>query len=145
MESIGRTPDPAEAREALASIDRVQRAVRDTPWPTWIYPVNAVLMGAMALATLTPEGRRPIALMAAALLTVAVNVTAGYRMGTPWTLPTSRVFLAAVAASGLCVLAATAVADSAGPSWPIVALAAAAAAFYLAGSVAHRRSTGRPR
>jgi hypothetical protein len=66
-------------------------------------------------------------------------------MGTPWTLPTSRAFLAAVAASGLCVPAALAVADNTGLAWPVVALAVAAAALYLAGSVAHRRSTGRPR
>ena len=142
MESIGRTPDPAEAREALASIDRAQRAVRDTPWPTWIYPVNAALLGAMALTPLAPEHRRLSALVAVALLVMAVNLAAGYRMGTPWTLPTSRTFLAAVAASGLCVLAAFAVADN---TWPVVTLAVAAAVLYLAGGVAHRRSTGRPR
>jgi hypothetical protein len=145
MESIGRTPDRAEAREALASIDRSQKAVRDTPWPTWIYPVNAALIGIMALTFLAPEPRRFAALIGVAFLIVVVNLTAGYRMGTPWTLPTSRAFLAAVAASGLCVLAAFFVADNTDLTWPVVALAVAATALYLAGSVAHRRSTGRPR
>ena len=144
MESIGRRPDPAEARAALASIQDVQRAVRDTPWPTWLYPANAALLAAMALAFLLPQ-HRLAAFWAVACTVVAVNVTAGYRMGTPWALPTSRAFLAAVAVSGGCVLGAVVVADLTERAWPVVALAVAAAGTYLAGSVAHRRSTGRPR
>ena len=144
MESFGRAPDPAEAREALASIERAQRAVRDTPWPTWLYPVNAVLVGAMALASLLQEHGNT-ALLAIAAAIVGVNVTAGYRMGTPWALPTSRVFLAAVAASTLCVVAAIAVAGLTERGWPVVVLAIAATVIYLVGGVGHRRSTGRPR
>ncbi|GAB2588442.1 hypothetical protein Aab01nite_43100 [Paractinoplanes abujensis] len=142
MENIERVPDANEAREALASIDVAQRAVRDTPWPTWIYPVNAVLLGGMALAALAPEHRRLTTLWAVALVVIAVNATVGYRMGTPWTWPTSRVFLASVVAAGACVAAAFVVT---GHTALTVALAVAAAALYLAGSVAHRRSTGRPR
>jgi hypothetical protein len=144
MENIERRPDPAEAREALASIERAQLAVRNTPWPTWIYPVNAVLVAGMALTSLLPQ-HRSAALFAVAVTIICVNVTAGYRMGTPWALPTSRAFLTAVTASTLCVVAAIAVADVVERAWPIVVLAVAAAVIYLAGGVAHRASTGRPR
>jgi len=144
MESIGQVPNPAEARDALASIDDVQRAVRDTPWPAWLYLINAVLLGAMALTSLLHEHRSG-ALLAVGLTVVGVNVTAGYRIGAPWALPTSRGFLAAVAASVYCVVAALAVADLIEPTWPVVVLALAATAIYLTGGVVHRRSTGRPR
>lgn len=144
MESTGRGPDPAEARDALAGIRDVQRAVRDTPWPTWLYPVNAVLLGALASTSLLQEHRSSV-LLAVALTVVGVNLTAGYRMGTPWALPTSRGFLAAVAASVSCVVAALAVTDLTERTWPVVVLAIATTAIYLAGGVVHRRSTGRPR
>ncbi|MGX6608162.1 hypothetical protein ACWKSP_39480 [Micromonosporaceae bacterium Da 78-11] len=136
--------DPAEAREALADIDTAQRAVRDTPWPTWIYPVNAFLLGAMALTfALGDDGFAP--LLAASAVLIAVNMLAGYRMGTPFTLPTSRVFVASVVAAAACVLAAFVVAEVTARQWPIVVLAIAAAAIYLAGGLTHRRSTGAPR
>jgi hypothetical protein len=144
MESIGQVPDPAEARQALASIEDVQRALRDTPWPTWLYPVNAFLLGAMALTSLLQEHQSSV-LLAIALLVVGVNVTTGYRMGTPWTLPASRGFLAAVAASAFCLVAALAVTELTERTWPVLVLAIATVAIYLAGGVVHRRSTGRPR
>jgi len=144
MENIERRPSPAEAREALASVERAQRAVRDTPWPTWLYPVNALLIAGMALTSLLPQ-QRTAALLAVALTIVGVNVVAGYRMGTPWALPARRAFLAAVAASTLCVVAAVAIADVVERALPVVVLAVAAAVIYLAGGVAHRASTGRPR
>jgi Kef-type K+ transport system membrane component KefB len=144
MENVSRGPDPAEARDALASIRDVQRAVRDTPWPTWLYPVNAVLLGALALTPVLHEHRSSV-LLAVALTVMGVNGTAGYRMGTPWALPTSRGFLAAVVASVSCVVAAFAVTDLTERTWPVVVLAIATTAIYLAGGVIHRRSTGRPR
>lgn len=145
MESTGRVPNPAEARDALASIRDVQRAVRDTPWPTWLYPVNAALLGALALTSLLQEHGGSVAL-AVALTLVGVNVTVGYRMGTPWgALPTSRGFLVAVTASTLCLASALLVADFAERTWPVVVLAIATTVIYLAGGVVHRRSTGRPR
>ncbi|MEU4422526.1 hypothetical protein AB0F81_18000 [Actinoplanes sp. NPDC024001] len=144
MENNTHVPDPAEAREALASIDTAQRAVRDTPWPTWIYPANAFLLGAMTLTFALGDDGFPFLLAAGAVL-MAVNVLAGYRMGTPYTLPTSRVFLALVGASTACLFAAFVVSELTAQAWPIVVLAVAAAAFYLAGGVAHRRSTGTPR
>ncbi len=144
MESIDRTPDAAEARAALADVQRAQRAVRDTPWPTWIYPVNALLLGAMAATALLRDDRNPV-FLAIGLTVLGVNVAAGYRMGTPWTVPTSRLFVALVLASGACVLAALVVADATTAAWPVLALAVAAAACYLVAGVVHRRTTGRPR
>ena len=144
MENNLSVPDPAEAREALATIDTAQRAVRDTPWPTWIYPVNALLLGTMTLTiALGDDGFVP--LLAAGAVLMAVNLLAGYRMGTPYTLPTSRTFLALAGASIACLAAAFVVAELTTQRWPIVVLAVAAAALYLAGGVAHRRSTGAPR
>jgi hypothetical protein len=43
------------------------------------------------------------------------------------------------------MVTAFSVAELTARTWPIIALAIAAAAFYLAGGVAHRRSTGAPR
>jgi hypothetical protein len=43
------------------------------------------------------------------------------------------------------VVAAVAIADVVQGAWPVVGLAVAAAVIYLAGGVAHRASTGRPR
>ncbi|MEV0902034.1 hypothetical protein [Actinoplanes sp. NPDC049802] len=144
MENNTHVPNPAEAREALADIDTAQRAVRDTPWPTWIYPVNALLLGAMTLTfALGDDGL--VLLLAAGAALMAVNVLAGYRMGAPYTLPTSRVFLALAGASTMCLFAAFVVAELTTQARPIVVLAVAAAAFYLAGGVVHRRSTGAPR
>ncbi|MEU4693450.1 hypothetical protein [Actinoplanes sp. NPDC023714] len=144
MENNTQVPNPAEAREALASIDTAQRAVRDTPWPTWIYPVNALLLGAMTLSFAFGEDGF-VYLLAAGAVLMAVNVLAGYRMGTPYTLPTSRLFLGLAGAAMACLLGAFVVAEVTAQTWPIVVLAVAAAALYLAGGVAHRRSTGAPR
>jgi hypothetical protein len=144
MENIPGRPDVVAAREALAGVDDVQRAVRDTPWPVWLYVVNAVLLGAMALTFLLDEVRTT-ALWVVALAVVAVNVGAGYRMGTPWVLPRSRGFLAAVAVAGCCVLGAFVVADLTERARPVVGLAVAAGVVYLLGCVAHFRSTRRVR
>ncbi|OJF12524.1 hypothetical protein [Couchioplanes caeruleus] len=144
MENNPHVPNSVEAREALAHIDTAQRAVRDAPWPTWIYPVNALLLGAMTLTfALGDDGF--VFLLATSAALIAVNMLAGYRMGAPFTLPTSRAFLASAGAAGACVLTAFIAADLTAQPWPIVVLAIAAAAFYLAGGVAHRRSTGAPR
>lgn len=144
MENNLHIPNPAEAREALASIDTVQRAVRDTPWPTWIYPVNALLLGGMTLTfALGGDGFVPFLALGAVL--VAVNMLLGYRMGTPFAYPTSRPFIASVGAGMACLIAAFVIGETSVRRWPIVVLAIAATAFYLAGAVAHRRSTGAPR
>ena len=144
MENNLHVPNPAKAREALANIDTAQRAVRDTPWPTWIYPVNALLLGAMT-ATFALGDDGFVLLLATGAVLIAVNVLAGYRMGTPYTVPTSRAFLASVGAAMACLFGAFVVAELTTQTWPIVVLAIAATASYLAGGVAHRRSTGAPR
>lgn len=143
MESIDRPPTSSEARSALDDIDRVQRAVRDTPWPVWLYPVNAVLIGAMALTPLLTDTVRFAALLMVAALIVAANVITGYRMGTPWALPTSRGFLTSVAVSATFVVVALAFSRPSLPAWLLVLLAAAAAATYSVGSWVHYRSTRR--
>ncbi|XVV15889.1 hypothetical protein ACQP2X_16520 [Actinoplanes sp. CA-131856] len=144
MENNVHVPGSAEAREALASIETAQRAVRDTPWPTWIYPVNALLLGAMTLSFALGEDGVTYLLAGGAVL-VAVNMLAGYRMGTPFTLPTSRVFLALAFTAMGCLLAAFIVAEITTQRWPIVILAVGAAVLYLAAGVVHRKSTGAPR
>lgn len=144
MENNVPVPDPAEARAALATIDTAQRAVRDTPWPTWIYPVNALLMGFMTLTfAFGDDGFVP--LIAAGAVLIAVNLLAGYRMGTPYTLPTSRLFLTLAGAAIVCMAGGFVVGELTTRDWPIVILAVATTAFYLAGGVVHRRSTGAPR
>ncbi|WP_328470863.1 hypothetical protein OHA21_05640 [Actinoplanes sp. NBC_00393] len=144
MENNVHVPDPAEAREALANIDTAQRAVRDTPWPAWIYPVNALLLGAMTLTFALGDDGFVFFLAGGAVL-FAINMLAGYRMGTPFTLPTSRVFLTLAFASIGCLLAAFIVTELTAQRWPIVVLAVAATVLYLAAGVVHRRSTGAPR
>jgi hypothetical protein len=142
MESISPAPDAAAAAKALAEIESAQRAVRDTPWPVWLYPVNAVLLGAMALTTLLDEHSTK-ALLAIALAVVAVNVLAGLRIGTPWALPTSRGFLTAVAVSAGLLGAALVTSGLTDRAWPVVLLAAGTTVSYLVGSVLHHRSTRR--
>ncbi|MFI1995575.1 hypothetical protein [Actinoplanes sp. NPDC020271] len=144
MENNAHVPSPAEAREALANIETVQRAVRDTPWPAWIYPVNALLLGAMTL-TFAFGDDGFVFLLAGGAVLIAVNMLAGYRMGTPFTLPTSRVFLSLCLTAIGCLLAAFTVAELTAQRWPIIVLAVAATALYLAAGVVHRRSTGAPR
>jgi uncharacterized membrane protein YccC len=144
MENNVQVPDPAEAREALTNIETAQRAVRDTPWPTWLYPVNALLLGVMTLTFVLGEDGLVFLLATGAVL-IAVNLLAGYRMGAPFTLPTSRAFLALAFTAIGCLLAAFVVAELTTQRWPIVVLAVVAAVLYLAAGVVHRRSTGAPR
>lgn len=136
------TPDGAEAAAALAAIDRSQRAVRDTPWPVWIYPVNALLLGAMALTPLA-EPSDSSALLAVAVTIIVANLAAGWHNGVPFALPTSRGFVSAVALSALFLVLALVVADLVDSAVPVVALAVAAAATYGVGSIIHYRSTHR--
>jgi hypothetical protein len=142
MENINDNPDPAAARAALTEIAEAERAIRDTPWPTWLYPVNAILLGALALTGLLEKDRSGV-LLAVALTVIAVNLAVGYRMGTPWALPTSRAFLASVYISAGCVVLAMVVAAVSEASWPVIALAVGATISYAIGSVFHRRRTAR--
>jgi hypothetical protein len=138
MESVER-PDVAAARAALGEVADAQRAVRDNPWPVWLYPANAALLGLITLSTLLDPTERTSALLALSLAVVGLNLSAGYRMGTPWALPTSRTFLASVGVSVLCFVLALAVVGSA--AWLVPVLAVVATGTYLLGSLAHWRST----
>lgn len=130
---------PAAARAALAEIDDAQRAVRDTPWPLWLYPVNAVLLGLMGLASLLDHASW--ARFVVALGVVVVNVGVGYRIGVPWALPTSRAFLAGVVAAGVLVVVAAVAAQLSDEAWPVVLASLGAALAYAGAAVAHRRTT----
>ncbi len=143
METIGPSPDSREASAGLDAIADAQHAVRDRPWPLWLYPTNALLLGALALTGVLESS------MLAALLTIALaaalallNYVAGRQMGTPFAIPTSRGFriLTALAAALvlLSVFARLADLDSV-----VVACAAGATISYAAGSVLHHRSTRR--
>jgi len=142
MENTDPAPDSSSAHEALADIDRAQRAVRDTPWPIWLYPVNAILLGAMALTPLL-EDYGVATMLAISALIVALNVMAGHRIGTPWVIPTNRVFLTSITVSVACLGAALIVYDQTDRVAFVVALAGGATVSYLIGSVAHHRSTRR--
>lgn len=130
-----------EARSALTEMETAQRAVRDTPWPTWLYPVNALLLGAYALASLIEDGWRLAVWLGLAATIIALNIVVGLRMGTPWILPTSRGFQVGVALAGICMVAAVIL----GPAHPalIVGLAVGSTVFYLIGCAFHHRSTRR--
>ncbi|WP_110239569.1 hypothetical protein [Nocardioides gilvus] len=130
-----------EARSTLAELEAAQRAVRDTPWPTWLYPVNAVLLGAYALHALIEDPWRLAVAMGIAGAILALNIVVGKRMGTPWILPTSRGFLACVALAAACMVTAVVL----GHEHPalVITLAAAATVLYLLGAAIHHRSTRR--
>lgn len=130
-----------EARSALTEMEAAQRAVRDTPWPTWLYPVNALLIGAYALHALIEDSWRLAVAMGIAGAILALNIVVGKRMGTPWILPTSRGFLTCVVLAAACMVTAVILGHE--HSTAVIALAAGAAAFYLLGSVLHHRSTHR--
>jgi hypothetical protein len=142
METNSPAPDAGAAARALAEIDSAQRAVRDTPWPIWLYPANALLLGAMALTPLLPHYSSGAWLLTG-LAIAGVNLLAGLRIGTPWAAPTSRGFLTAVAASVTFLVAALIVAALTENVWPVIALAAGTTVSYLIGSVVHYRSTRR--
>lgn len=133
-------PSADEARAALREAQAAEHAVRDTPWPVWLYPVNALLLGSYALATLVGSGRLLVWLGIAAVM-LTINVVVGRRMGTPWIVPTSRGFQVALGVAAACMVAALVV-DRDRPV-AVIVLAAAAVVTFLVGSVLHRRSTGR--
>lgn len=142
MENTNVPPVSAEeARSALAEMEAAQRAVRDTPWPTWLYPVNALLIGAYALHALIEDAWRLAVAMGIAGAILAINIIVGKRMGTPWILPTSRSFLTCVALAAACMVTAVVLGHE--HPVPVITLAAAAALLYLLGAAFHHRSTHR--
>ena len=133
---------PDQARHSLTEIDWAQRAVRDTPWPLWLYPVNTLLLGAVGLSYLL-QGSIPWLTVVVALAVVGVNLLAGRITGVPYALPTSRLFLSGVVVTGICLVAVVVVAPVVDRAWPVVVLSLLAMVSYALGSWAHVRSTRR--
>lgn len=142
MENNDGSIDPARAREALAEVASAQKAVRDTPWPTWLYPVNSLLLGAVGLCFLLDRWSLP-ALVGVAAAIWAVNLGVGRSTGVPFALPTSKTFLAWVAASTVCLVTASVLASEVDERWPVVVASAGAMLCYAIASWVHHRSTRR--
>lgn len=142
MENNANTPDPSEAHEALAEIESAERAVRDVPWPLWLYLVNAVLLGSMALTLLLGE-QRFWALIAVAGATIAVNSLASRLLDIPWAVPTSRVFTTALLVTAVLLVGAVVITSFTDAAWPVIACAIGAAVVYLIGCAFHHRKATR--
>lgn len=141
METKERPPGPTEAAADLFAVAAARRAVRDRPWPIWLYAANTLLLGAMATTPLLPDRAALAAWMVSGIGVFALNFWAGHRIGTPFAIPTSRGFGAAVAVSALFLAAALVVGDANGAQWVVLACAAGTALSYAAGSLIHYRST----
>lgn len=140
MENNRPAVDPAAAADALAEIDQDRRAVRDTPWPAWLYPVNSLLIAAIGLSFQLPE-RAMWVTLALSLLLAGANLLAGRVNGVPFALPTSRLFVGLVAVSAVLLLASRTAAREADGPWLNVAVSLAAGATYAVASRVHFRST----
>jgi len=141
METIYPEPDPQQAAADLDAVADARRAVRDRRWPLWLYPTNALLLGALALAGLVDSSMlATFILLPLGVALARFNYWAGRRMGTPFAVPTSRGFRVLVALSGLCVLLSV-FARAADLPWLIIACAVAAVISYGAGAALHHRST----
>lgn len=138
MENNFSRPDAVAAADVLAGIEQDQRAVRDTPWPLWLYPVNSLLLVALGLSFLLPDGTTWVIPLVVALV-LAANLLAGRINGVPFALPTSRTFLGLVALSGVLLVSCRVAADVSATL--TVALALAAGATYAVASWVHIRST----
>lgn len=141
METIDPSPGRHEAAADLVAVADAQRAVRDRPWPIWLYPANALLLGATALTPLLGSARLG-AWVVLGLWVFILNYWAGHLIGTPFAIPTSRGFRLAVAVAALFLITAMA-AGSLGPLWLVVGCAASTVISYGVGSVFHHRSTRR--
>ncbi len=146
MESNRGDAGRESARNDLEAVEQVQRAVRDTPWPAWLYPVNALLLGLIALALLLDGWARLAVVVVLGITTAAVNAAVGRRIGAPWVVPTSRAFQIGLGVSVCGLVAAFLVADlggSWGRPWMVVVLAVVVTAGYLLGAVPRMRSARR--
>lgn len=137
------TIDPREAAAQLDDAAAAARAIRDTPWPAWLYPTNALLLGGLALDSLVrPSILAALLVIVLAVGFVAINFWAGRRIGAPFAIPTSAGFRILAAIAAVLVLASLFTRELEGP-WPTVACAVGAVASYGIGSVLHWRSTRR--
>lgn len=141
METINPDPDPREAAARLDAAADARRAVQDRPWPIWLYPINALLLGGLALAGLLRSS-----LLAALIVLIigialaALNYWAGRLIGTPFAIPTSLGFRILVAASGAFVIVSL-LARAADLERVVIVCAIGAVLSYGLGSVLHYRST----
>jgi hypothetical protein len=126
----------------LADIERVQRVVRNRPWPIWLYVANSALLGAMALTPLAGPLATPAWLVTCVSIFL-VNLFAGWKVGVLFAVPTSRGFLALVCASTACLVTALIGAFVGMPDEAVLAAAATTTASFGAAAVVHWRSTRR--
>lgn len=140
MENKRPASDPSRAAELLAALDDDQRAVRDTPWPLWIYPVNCLLLTALGLTFLLPERHLWVTLLVAGAV-IGANLLAGRANGAPFALPTSRAFLGLVALSALLLAGAMLAGSDHDSTVGNVAFSVAAGLVYAVASWVHHRST----
>lgn len=143
MATIDPPPNHDTAMADLDAVADAQRLVRDRRWPAWLYPANALLLGAIALTPMLPEPTMLGGWIVLLLGVFLLNYWAGHLIGTPFAVPTSRGFRAALAAAVLFLVAAMTIGHLGGP--PSLALACAAGTMisYGIGSVVHYRSTRR--
>lgn len=143
METIPSHPDRHTASAALDVVAEARRAVRDRPWPLWLYLSNAVLLAGVALTGLI-ETPIAFALVAGVLAMglAALNYWAGTRMGTPFAIPTSPGFRICAITAGAFVIASL-LARGAGLPWVVVLCAGGVLISYGLGAAFHRKSTRR--
>ncbi|WBB65121.1 hypothetical protein [Micromonospora sp. WMMD812] len=143
METIDPNSDPHEASAGLKAVADAQRAVRDRPWPLWLYPANALVLGGLALTGLVESSMlAAFVVLVLGVALAALNYWAGHLMGTPFAVPTSRGFRILAALSGAFVIVSL-FARAADLEWAIIVCVAGAAISYSLGSVLHYRSTHR--
>lgn len=143
METNGESSDRISAVDGLDAIAAARRAVRDQPWPTWLYPTNALLLGAITLTSLLDSSMMASLLILVLGVGVAlINYQAGRLMGTPYAVPTSKVFLGFVILAGASTATAVVLRETLSEQG-IIACASGAVISYGLGSVVHYRSTRR--
>ena len=142
MENNRNLPDPAEAREVLADIERAEHAVRDVPWPIWLYAFNAVTLLALPATLLLPDYYSASAILLI-LAQISVNVWAGRHYTIPWAIPSDMTFR-------ICCYIAVALSVSpflldifTDPTWHVGIAGAIAAPLYLLGCLFHHRNATR--
>ncbi|MFD0555898.1 hypothetical protein ACFQ3B_02415 [Stackebrandtia endophytica] len=141
METIDGTVGRDKAAADLAAVAAAQRAVRDQPWPIWLYPANAVLLATMALTPMLSDAMKLMTCLPLAAVVFGLNYWVGLRIGTPFALPTSRGFLTAVVIAGLILIAAVLAGSLGAPNGIFPLLAVGVAVSYGIGSILHYRST----
>ena len=141
METKRENLDRNDAADGLDAIAAARRSVRDQPWPTWLYLTNAVLLAGMALTPLVePTMAASLLALVAGVSLAYINNRAGQIIGTPFAIPTSKVFLGFVIVAGICTVTSVLLRGTVSPQTTI-ALAVGALLSYPVGSFAHYRST----